>query len=151
MENRWGMYMWRTEKKNLKNGKILSAAKADLKLQFFKKKFFLNGSPDGDPYWRTNWIWLIMKQLVIHFGDPFQYPGWPVGEPTESGELWFSNVEIQKKGFKFTFQNQRSPIGEPNYSGDLCSSISVYWFVCWRTNWSSRTMVLHCGDPKNKV
>ena len=38
-----------------------------------------------------------MKQLVIHFGDPFQYPGWPVGEPTESGELWFSNVEIQKK------------------------------------------------------
>ena len=46
--------MWRTEKKNLKNGKILSAAKADLKLQFFKKNFFLNGSPDGDPYWRTN-------------------------------------------------------------------------------------------------
>ena len=46
--------MWRTEKKNLKNGKILSAAKADLKLQFFKKKIFLNGSPDGDPYWRTN-------------------------------------------------------------------------------------------------
>ena len=45
-----------------------------------------------------------MKQLVIHFGDPFQYPGWPVGEPTESGELWFSNVEIQKKVLNLHFK-----------------------------------------------
>ena len=57
---------------------------------------------------------IIQEIYVVQF----QYPGLPVGEPTESGEPRFSTMEIQK---------------------------------IRRTNQSSRTMVLHCGDPKNKV
>ena len=57
-----GTAIWRTdeecicgESKFLKNKKNenLSAEKAYQELHFFKKKFFLNGSPFGDPSWRT--------------------------------------------------------------------------------------------------
>ena len=98
MENRWGMYMWRTKIKKNKKWKKFVSCKSTSKITIFLNFFFLNGSPFGDPFWRTTRIRLIMKQLVIHFGDPWLFImiiNWRTMEIQKITDLQLENQIIQ--------------------------------------------------------